>query len=306
MINKIFMIVPDIGIFEYSNTNVILSYDPGFKDDTQFQFLKIKEAGKGFDAIKIVLALDYEFPKDSYLVLGKQICDELKNLRDRFSSSEAKNLISSDFIKKRIENLIIQNGSLSHLRFSKNFKLTSVEWDNNTPIGVFGLDKAGKTTILSYLSTGEFIHEYTPTLGMNRYTLPGILGASWEPVFLEISGRTDFRPLWHDYSDLAGIMYVIDTSDERRLSEAIDELKKLLINPNFINKPFAIFANKQDIPESLEMSRIISEISKISSSYRISVFSTSGITGEGIPAALHFLLEYIWFLEQNPDIKKNK
>jgi small GTP-binding protein len=292
-------------MFEYSNTNVMLGYDPGLvsSEDPQFQFLTIKEPNKGFDAVKVIIALDYEYPKRSYSVLAKQICDILKNLRDRFPSSEAKNLITNEFLTNQIENLILQCATLIHLRFSKEFKLGYVKWNDKTPIGVFGLDKAGKTSILTYLSMGQFVKDYTPTLGMNRYTLPGVLGADWEPVFLEVSGREDFRPLWLEYDDLVGIIYVIDSNDHQRLNESLHELKKLLQKTHFMNLPFAIIANKQDLSTSAEISLLTSEINKIaSSSFRISVFPSSGITGEGLTSSLHWLLDYIWFLAQNPEM----
>ncbi|MHA1990220.1 MAG: hypothetical protein ACW98A_04585 [Candidatus Hodarchaeales archaeon] len=88
-------------MFEYSNTNVMLGYDPGLITS---------------DAVKVIIALDYEYPKRSYSVLAKQICDILKNLRDRFSSSEAKNLITNEFLTNQIENLILQCATLVHLR----------------------------------------------------------------------------------------------------------------------------------------------------------------------------------------------
>ncbi|MHA2340024.1 MAG: ADP-ribosylation factor-like protein [Candidatus Hodarchaeales archaeon] len=277
-------------MFEYSNTNVMLGYDPGLvsSEDPQFQFLTIKEPNKGFDAVKVIIALDYEYPKRSYSVLAKQICDILKNLRDRFPSSEAKNLITNEFLTNQIENLILQCATLIHLRFSKEFKLGYIKWNDK---------------ILTYLSMGQFVKDYTPTLGMNRYTLPGVLGADWEPVFLEVSGREDFRPLWLEYDDLVGIIYVIDSNDHERLNESLQELKNLLQKTHFMNLPFAIIANKQDLPTSAEISLLTSEINKIaSSSFRISVFPTSGITGEGLTASLHWLLDYIWFLAQNTEM----
>lgn len=292
-------------MYEYSNTNVLLGYDPGLisSNDPQFQFLTIKEPDKGFEAIKVIIALDYEFPKRSYSVLAKQICDILKNLRDRFSSTESKNIISEEFLKHQIENLIIQCATLTHLRFSKEFKLNYVKWNDKTPIGVFGLDESGKTSILTYLSLGQFNKDYTPTLGMNRYTLPGVLGASWEPVFLEVSGREDFRSLWLEYDNLVGIIYVIDSNNKDRFEESFQELSKLLQKTHFMKLPFAIIANKQDLPTSTEISLITSKIQKYSStSFRISVFPASGATGEGLTAALHWLLDYIWFLAQNPEL----
>ena len=211
-------------------------------------------------------------------------------------------MITNEFLKDRVENLIIQCGTLTHLRFSSEFKLKSIKWNDKTPIGVFGLDKAGKTAILSYLTTGEVIEEYSPTFGLNRFTMPGVLGAEWEPVFLELSGREDFRPLWLEYEDLTGIIYVIDSDDRERIQESIQELEKLLKNPNFMRLPFSIIVNKQDLLTSKELSSIVSSINEISSSsYRISVFPASGITGEGLPASLHWLLEYIWWLAQNPE-----
>ena len=229
ILHKIWIKFPSSDVFEYSNTNVVIKYDPSINIDPQFQFLNWKEPGNRINPVKITIILDNEFPKNSYMMLAKQIYDETKIIRTFGSQLEVQDFMYK-FLATDLPELIKQTRNLVHLRFSKEFKLTHRTWkmDHPTLIGVFGLDKTGKSSLLNYLSRGEIIKNYTPTFGLNRVTLPGILGAKWEPVLLEVGGRPEFRSLWTEYTDLHGIIFMIYSEEYNRMNEAANAFIQLL------------------------------------------------------------------------------
>ena len=146
---------------------------------------------------------------------------------------------------------------------------------------------------MNNLSRGETTKIYSPTFGVNRVTLPGILGAKWEPVLLEIGGRPEFRSLWTEYTDLQGMIFIIDSEDAQRLKEAANEFLQLLKIHNDI--PIVVLANKQDIPSSLDTDTIAQELNVPSTnSTKIPVLPISTESGEGIPFAMYWLLENIY------------
>ena len=293
ILHKIWIKYPSSDVFEYSITNVVIKYDPGLSIDPQFQVLNWKEPEK-INPVKITIVLDNEFPKSSYIMLAKQIYDETKVIRTFSSLVEVKDFMDK-FLVKDLPELIRLTRNLTHLRFSKDFKLTQLTWTMHYPtlIGVFGLDKTGKSSLLNYLSRGEATKTYTPTFGLNRVTLPGILGAKWEPVLLEVGGRPEFRSLWTEYTDLHGMIFIVDSEDINRINEAANEFLQLLKIHNDI--PIIILANKQDIPSSLDIDTITQELkTPTTNTSKIPILPVSTESGEGIPFAMYWLLQNIY------------
>ena len=88
-----------------------------------------------------------------------------------------------------------------------------------------GLDAAGKTTILHKLRLGEVITTI-PTIGFNVETVEykNINITVWD-----VGGKDKIRPLWrHYYQNTSALIFVVDSNDRDRISEARDELMKLL------------------------------------------------------------------------------
>merc|ERR1711920_204230 len=118
---------------------------------------------------------------------------------------------------------------------------------------MLGLDNAGKTTILKKLSS-EDISEIQPTQGFNIKSLAhdGVKLNVWD-----IGGQQSIRPYWSNYFEASdALIYVIDSSDQRRLEESGSELAQLLAEEKLANVPILIFANKQDLGGSLQADQI--------------------------------------------------
>ena len=56
--------------------------------------------------------------------------------------------------------------------------------------------------------------------------------------------------------DITGLIYVVDSSDRERFSEAYIELKAIIEDPAMAGVPVIVFANKQDLPNAATCSQV--------------------------------------------------
>merc|ERR1712224_546457 len=97
--------------------------------------------------------------------------------------------------------------------------------DQEARILVLGLDNAGKTTILKKLSDEDITH-IMPTQGFN---IKSLVYDGFKLNVWDIGGQKTIRPYWSNYFESTdALIYVVDSSDERRLEESSKELKELL------------------------------------------------------------------------------
>merc|ERR1712166_460030 len=116
--------------------------------------------------------------------------------------------------------------------------------DQELRILMLGLDNAGKTTILRKLSDEE-IDTVMPTQGFN---IKSLLSDGYKLNVWDIGGQKTIRPYWRNYFDNTDVLiYVVDSSDRRRIEEAKDELQDLLDEDKLGGVPLLVFANKQDL-----------------------------------------------------------
>lgn len=117
-----------------------------------------------------------------------------------------------------------------------------------------GLDSAGKTTLL-YRLKGHQVVETLPTVGFNVEPLeaPGHVSLTlWD-----VGGQTSLRANWKDHLEgTDALVYVLDSTDEARLPEAVTELMEVLDDPYMAGVPVLVLANKQEAPEALSLLEI--------------------------------------------------
>jgi ADP-ribosylation factor-like protein 3 len=64
----------------------------------------------------------------------------------------------------------------------------------------------------------------------------------------DIGGQKAIRPYWKNYyENTDGLVFVVDSSDEERINECVEELNLLLAEENLVNVPLLVYANKQDL-----------------------------------------------------------
>ncbi len=85
-------------------------------------------------------------------------------------------------------------------------------------------------------------------------------------------------------------MFVIDSTDKKRLDHVKFELNKLVTNEELIHVPFCILANKQDLDHKMSEKDIITSLELTEIKNRNwEIFKTSGKTGEGLDLAFKWV-----------------
>merc|ERR1712070_536902 len=126
--------------------------------------------------------------------------------------------------------------------------------DQEARILMLGLDNAGKTTILKKLGDEDISH-VTPTQGFN---IKSLLSEGFKLNVWDIGGQKTIRPYWRNYFDNTDILiYVVDSSDRRRVEEATDELGELLAEDKLALVPLLIYANKCDLINAQDPEEIV-------------------------------------------------
>ena len=157
---------------------------------------------------------------------------------------------------------------------------------------MLGLDNAGKTTILKKFN-GEDINTISPTLGFNIKTLEY---KNYTLNVWDVGGQTTIRSYWRNYFEKTdGLIWVIDSSDTRRLLQCKEELHDLLQQEKLVGATLLIFANKQDVPGALSKQQIaeILELDKISDKRHWRIQSCSAVTGDGLIDGVEYIVDDI-------------
>ena len=156
---------------------------------------------------------------------------------------------------------------------------------------IVGLDAAGKTTIMFKMQLDEYV-KVAPTVGFNTEDVK-IKNVNIK-VF-DLSGQVKMRKVWsYYYSNIEGIIFVVDASHTERIHEAREELHNLLSNQEALNLPLLIFGNKQDLPEALRMDQLceqlgIEEILK--KTHQIAVMESSAVQDIGLAEGFEWIAD---------------
>uniref|UniRef100_A0A7S0YB38 ADP-ribosylation factor-like protein 3 n=1 Tax=Polytomella parva TaxID=51329 RepID=A0A7S0YB38_9CHLO len=163
--------------------------------------------------------------------------------------------------------------------------------DGEARILVLGLDNAGKTTILKSLSD-EDITTITPTKGFNikSLTRDGFNLKIWD-----IGGQKSIRPYWRNYFDQTdALIYVIDSSDRKRLEESEFELQELLGEEKMTGVPLLVFANKQDLIGALSAGEIAENLDLVAIRDRPwQIQACSAKEGSGLQEGMEWLMKQV-------------
>ncbi|KAH3858968.1 ADP-ribosylation factor 3-like [Dreissena polymorpha] len=167
------------------------------------------------------------------------------------------------------------------------------EWGNTeAKIIMLGLDAAGKTTVLYKLKLNETVTTI-PTIGFNVETVAPVKGLSF--TVWDVGGQEKIRQLWgHYFQHSDGLIYVVDSNDRERMQEAQDELFGIIDSDAMRGVPVVVLANKQDLPNSLNTSKIVEylNLNKLSDR-KWYVQGTNAITGDGIYEAMDQLASLV-------------
>ncbi|KAL9249928.1 ADP-ribosylation factor-like protein [Drosera capensis] len=155
-----------------------------------------------------------------------------------------------------------------------------------------GLDNSGKTTIVLKIN-GEDTSVISPTLGFNIKTI------SYHKYTLniwDVGGQKTIRSYWRNYFEQTdGLIWVVDSSDLRRLEDCKYELDNLLKEERLSGASLLIFANKQDIQGALSPDDIakVLNLEAMDKTRHWKIKGCSAYTGEGLLEGFDWLVQDI-------------
>ena len=106
-------------------------------------------------------------------------------------------------------------------------------------------------------------------------------------------GQKSIRPYWRNYYDRTdALIYVVDSSDSKRLEETASELSELLKEDKLHGVPLLVFANKQDLLNAQEAKQIksILNLKRIKDSRKWTIIECSSKSGEGIEEGFQWVM----------------
>lgn len=154
-----------------------------------------------------------------------------------------------------------------------------------------GLDAAGKTTILYKLKLGE-VATTIPTIGFNVETVEykNISFTVWD-----VGGQDKIRPLWrHYYHGTKGLIFVVDSNDRERISDARNELMHMLGEDEMRDAVLLVFANKQDLPHAMRGDEITEHLGLgVLHGRKWFIQPTCATTGDGLYEGLDWVSQML-------------
>ncbi|XP_067904097.1 ADP-ribosylation factor-like protein 13B [Heterodontus francisci] len=128
----------------------------------------------------------------------------------------------------------------------------------NVTLLILGLSHAGKTTILKGIQK-ESPYLIRPNRGFSRTDL---MVDRFNVTIFDLGGGEKIRSTWKNYYPEAhGFIFVVDSTDVKRMREAGNALSEVLKHQKMSGKPVLVLANKQDKAEALPEFDIIEKIS---------------------------------------------
>ncbi|XP_019482448.1 PREDICTED: ADP-ribosylation factor-like protein 14 isoform X1 [Hipposideros armiger] len=158
---------------------------------------------------------------------------------------------------------------------------------------LLGLDSAGKSTLLYKLKLAKDIVT-VPTIGFNVEMLE--LEKSLSLTVWDVGGQDGMRSVWGCYCEHTdGLVYVVDSTDKRRLEDSRREFEHILKNEHMKNVPVVLLVNKQDVPGALTAEDItrIFKVKKLCCNRNWYVQPCCAITGDGLTEGLRKLAEFV-------------
>ncbi len=148
-----------------------------------------------------------------------------------------------------------------------------------------------KTTLWYKLKLGDVVTTI-PTIGFNVETVEykNISCTVWD-----IGGQDRIRPLWRQYyQGTNAVIYVVDSNDRDRVEDAREELSKMLSEDELQDSVLLVFADKQDLPNSLTAAELAEKLGLHSLRNRKwFIQSACATAGDGIYEGLDWLTDVL-------------
>ncbi|CEG37375.1 1-family small gtpase [Plasmopara halstedii] len=167
---------------------------------------------------------------------------------------------------------------------------------------IVGLDDAGKTTLLEQLKgifgkkPGIPLEKIPPTVGLN---IARVNIKRSRVIFWDLGGQERLRAIWNKYySESHGVVFVIDSANERRFQEAKVTLHAMLANPELSGIPLVVLANKMDLENAQPVKNIVKWLEVEGHQGAVASYPICALTREGIEGAIDWLVDAVMASER--------
>lgn len=163
--------------------------------------------------------------------------------------------------------------------------------ENEPRVLILGLDNAGKTTILNKLGVAEENPTEAPEGPTQGFNVMDVNRNGRRAKLCDLGGQRALREYWEDYyANTDCIMYVVDSSDQRRLREAHEAFVDVVKGVPSV--PLLVLANKQDLatakdPQSVAESLELNDFRD----RRWHIQGCSAKSGEGLEEGIAWIFE---------------
>ncbi|XP_056321969.1 ADP-ribosylation factor-like protein 14 [Danio aesculapii] len=172
---------------------------------------------------------------------------------------------------------------------------------------LLGLDNAGKSTLLYKLKYDENFHT-VPTIGFNVEMIEAKKNRDKISLTVwDVGGQAKMRAFWRNfYQDTAGIVFVVDSSDIKRLDEAKGVLEQSLKSEHLRGLPVVVLANKQDIVGAATVTEITEQFNlrKSCSDRDWFIQPCSALTGAGLVDGFRRMAHLVKMTPDDNNIKE--
>lgn len=173
---------------------------------------------------------------------------------------------------------------------------------------LLGLDNAGKSTLLYKLKHNATVST-VPTVGFNvemmeaRKNRKSISVTVWD-----VGGQGKMREHWPSFhGNAAAVVFVVDSADPGRMSEARRELEATLRSEQLRGRPLVLLANKQDVGGAMTVTEIKDSFNmkKLCSGRDWFVQPCSATTGFGVEEAFKRVVLLVKLPSDTGGVKDN-
>lgn len=173
---------------------------------------------------------------------------------------------------------------------------------------MLGLDNAGKSTLLYKLKHDANVTT-VPTIGFNVEMMDAVKsGRNIALTVWDVGGQKGMREHWKSFHhDAAAVVFVVDSSDLRRLEEARRELDNTLRSEQLRGRPLMLIANKQDVSGSLTVTELTDRFNmkKLCAGRGWFVQPCSASTGYGVEEAFKRVVQMAKMPSDTGGVKDN-
>ncbi len=153
---------------------------------------------------------------------------------------------------------------------------------------VFGLDRAGKTSIIKHLQSGSFLKTQPTT----RANIIRLLFNQMQLVMFDMAGQKRFRNSWSNFlKNPSALVFVLDSTEPERFQEAANELNRVLESPKAGSAPLLVFANKSDLLKKYDEKTLVNSL-KLNAvdTRKWKIIKSSAKTREGLDDGFNWVL----------------